>query len=163
MNLAKTLLATIELRAGSVITPNEIAALKKRWSPHARVGQDDVVHASDEYSLLMEHGPYQISDEQALKGIDWWQARCFNKKGMRRNTQFTRANLDSDHMWDVLDNCARFELVDWEWQSNGYGLEWPFPVYRMIASDGKWFDYVSMSWQSGGHADRRIINDVGGV
>jgi hypothetical protein len=142
--LASTLLDTLELRRGSVITKNEITALKKRWGPFNPLRPS----VGDECERMCELAlPMQISTEQAIQGIDWWRAQCYTKAGMRRNTAFTR-EMGGLH-WHVIEHANRFELVDWHWSTNSYGVSWPFPVYRMIATDGQWFDYIGGSWQSG--------------
>lgn len=145
-SLSGLLLETTELRAGSVITEREINALKRRWSPMGRLAQK--FGAQKECMDFMEGAPYQISDEHAESGFAWWRAQCFTPTGKRRATKFT--SYLRRHDWDVIDSATRFELVDWYWQTNGYGMYWPFPVYRMLTDKGYSFDYVARPWQSGG-------------
>jgi hypothetical protein len=154
MSKSELLLNTLLLRAGSVITEGEIFALKKRWRPQNCTNRG--IDAEQEQGELMEHGPFQISDEQAAKGIAWWRAMCYRKDGSRRDTQFTRANLQ-DHHWSVLETVERFALVDWDWRFNGFGMGWTDPVYRMIGSNGCSFDYCPRSWQSGRNATDTIV------
>lgn len=151
-SLSELLIATRELRAGSVITENEINALKRRWKPRP-MGRltlgGEPVNAQDECEKFMGGAPYHISAEQAEKGFAWWRAQCFTATGKRRDTSFTRRYL-TEGEWAVVATGVRFELVDWFWEPNGYGTEWPFPVYRMLTAEGKSFDYVAKAWQSGG-------------
>jgi hypothetical protein len=152
---AELLLCTLDLRAGSVIDESEIFALKKRWRPQNCTNRK--IDAEQEQADLMENGHYQISDEQAAKGIAWWRSMCFKKDGTRRDTQFTRCNLD-EQRWAVVENVTRFELVDWDWRFNGFGRGWTDPIYRMVAGNGAFFDYCPRSWQSGRTANDTIIH-----
>jgi hypothetical protein len=144
--IAQTLLDTLDLRRGSVINENEIFALKRRWGPthvaRHRIDRDG------EYQAVAEILPMQISDEQAIKGIDWWRAICYGKTGKRRDTSFTR-ELQERH-WHVIENAHHFKLVDFNFVGQHYSYLRPLPVYRMIASDGHYFDYVGGNWQTGG-------------
>lgn len=136
LSKSDTLMATAELRAGSVITEQEINCLKRRWAPHRPKVENPYVEAE----AFFKHGPYWISDEQAEKGINYWRAKCFMKNGNRRDNQFTRANMN-DFNWRVLENFYRFQLVAFEFEANAY-VQFPYPIYRMIATDGGVFDYL---------------------
>jgi hypothetical protein len=140
------LLQLVELRAGSVIAEREIRSLKRRWSPvvSRRLG----INPAAECDLLLEHGPYRISDSHAARGRLWWRQRLWTPKGMPRATQFARDC--PRYVWEVTEQLDYFELVDWEWHGNGYGMEWPYPVIRAVSASGIVFDYVLRPWQSGG-------------
>lgn len=145
-NRGAALLELIELRAGSVIAEREIQSLKRRWSPLAsrRLG----INAEAECDLLLEHGPYRISDAHAAKGRLWWRQQLWTAKGQRRATRFARDCPRK--VWEVTERLEYFELVDWQWEGNGYGMPQPYPVIRAVSISGTYFDYVLRSWQSGG-------------
>lgn len=130
---AEILLATAELRSGSIITENEIACLMRRWSHQG----DD---AGGEIEDFMAHGPYRVSEEQTAKGLAWWQKKCWTPCCKRRDTEFTRQNL-TDLTWWILNNFDHFLLLDFELYSSGYRYH-PYPVYRVVATSGSSFDYI---------------------
>lgn len=140
-SLSELLIATRELRAGSVITESEISALKRRWSPMGRLAAT----AYEESIEFMEGGPYHIGAEQTEKGKQYWRALMLKSNGTIRNTVFTRGMSVKDQL--TAQQIHRFELVDWEFISSNNGMRaWPYPVYRALDVAGNSFDYYAGHW-----------------
>jgi len=148
-SIAKLLLDAAELRAGSVITEAEIAALKRRWNPFN--ADRNGIDAYAECCALMEGGPFQLTAEHIEKGKAFWRAKLFLNNGELRKTQFVR-EIEAGNSWagHIIKHLDTFQLFDWEWTINSYGISWPFPVIRAQTAAGLHFDYIMRPWQSGG-------------
>lgn len=149
-SIAQSFINAAELRSGGVITEAEINALKNRWSGHRRKD------AAYEQQLRVEQfGPYRISDEQCAKGLAWWRAQLFTKKGALRMTQFVlqvSAEVAADAVAHVVRTATHFELADFDEEWNNAGMCWIFPRYRLCGA-GKRFTYTARPWQSGRDAN----------
>lgn len=140
---ALLLLQSVELRKGSVIGADEVAALQRRWRPYGPM----VGTRFEEYEQLNTAMPFQVDLTATVAGLAWWRKMCFRKDGKTRATTFTEENC-SPTVVHVLNNFDHFELVDFTWLSQ---CERPFPVYEAVAKDGERFEFVQRSGQSGGN------------
>jgi hypothetical protein len=148
--IAKTLLDTLELRAGSVITASEIAALKKRWRPLNRAVQDGRIDVAQESADLYDALPMRVCDEQALRGLDYLRKLLLRKDGTVRNTKLALDQGVGDDHATVINTLDHFLFVGFRWDWNQiYTVAWPQPIYRAVAHDGQWFEYVARAWTAG--------------
>jgi hypothetical protein len=162
--IAKLLLDTIELRAGSVITKREIDALKRRWCWRTlfriNPNQNPLGQVYDEIEMVFGSDRdirYQVDAELTASGLAWWRAAMFRKDGTLRETQFVREIDDHpyrDYIVRILHDFNRFELVDWYVDMNAYGMFSAFPVYAMLGrSSVNGVRYIARPWQSGGRTE----------
>lgn len=152
-SLAATLLETLELRAGSVITEKEILALRKRWRPLSKAVREGRIDPQQEDCDLQEYLPMRVADEQAGKGLRWLRSMMLRKDGITpRRTKWMGAQQisdDSGHI-HVVQTLDHFLLVGFTWDYNTTGtLAWPQPIYRAVAHNGAFFDYVARAWTAG--------------
>lgn len=159
MGIAATLLATHELRAGSTITETEIHALKVRLMGHQRRmrGHRDLRlrdKNADAYNVewkrIVAMLPMRVSDEQGKKGLDYLRKLLVRKDGMLRNTKLVRdQNLTDDHLM-LIRRADHFLFVGFREDLNTFGnVAAIYPIYRLVASDGWWFEYVARPWVGG--------------
>lgn len=88
----------------------------------------------------------RIRDEQAVKGIAWLRKVARTPKGTpRKNSPF------GDYELAILDTFSHFTLVDFYdvGARRGSHVSDYLPVYRVHGANGKTFDYMAGSWQSG--------------
>jgi hypothetical protein len=148
--IAKTLLDTLELRAGSTITQTEIVALKKRWNPHGRLARKAPVVMDDEQIAMYVALPMRVSDEQGLKGLDYLRKLLLKKNGWLRDTKLIRENgIGFDHR-NVLHSLDHFQFTGFHEDYNACGnVVAMHPIYRAVSHDGTWFEYIARPWQGG--------------
>lgn len=149
MTIANALLSTLELRAGSVITETEIAAMKKRLGPNRqrRVHSD----ACEQLERLQDALPMQISDEQAKKGLDYLRKLLLRKDGTLRDTALIRdQGLADDTHGQVIRTLDHFLFTGFHEDCNDVGcVVRMYPIYRAMAHNGPWFEYVARPWVAG--------------
>lgn len=151
-NRATLLLATRELRAGSIIGEEEVRAICRRWSPRS-VHRNHIDLGAELCDLRMAL-PMRVSDVQAEKGLAWWRSQLYTRTGEQRRTKFTEEceGMEPGTMKElrrILNRFSHFELEDFNFEyvgSNAY----PFPVYTMCGRDGESMSYVARPWQRGG-------------
>jgi len=87
----------------------------------------------------------RVSKAQGEKGITWLRDIFKTPRGViRKRSPFIQ------HDMHILDNYSHFQLVGFEELNAGRGLPFWVPEYRCISTDGAYFDYYAVSWQSGG-------------
>lgn len=150
MAIAKTLLDTLELRAGSTITESEIAALKKRWRPRGRLWRIDSALVGEEMERLGYALPMRVSDEQGKKGLDYLRKLLLKKDGMLRQSKLIEDfGVTDDHVV-VLRRLDHFLFKGFHEDCNAFGDTTAlYPIYRAVASDDGWFEYVARPWVAG--------------
>lgn len=148
--IAKTLLDTLDLRAGSTITETEIAALKKRWGPRGRLANRDPGVIANEEQDFYDALPMRVSDEQGKRGQDYLRKLLFTKAGDLRNTKLIRdQNIGNDHA-DVLRTLDHFMFTGFHEDYNHFGhVVSRHPVYRAVSCHGQWFEYIARPWVAG--------------
>lgn len=106
---------------------------------------------ADKLAAMIEKFRPIVSDEQKAKGIAWLRQNVFCKNGAQRSTEFAQQFTASDQ--NIIRNVARFELVGlYDTREDGARYCVLHPVYRAIAFNGDWFEYVARAWQSGGNS-----------
>ena len=94
------------------------------------------------FYIFEEYAPYSITPAQTTKGLDWLFNLRFTMRGKeRKNNPFGYREQS------ILDDFDRFELSglydDSALQLYGYnGFQNFKPIYKVIASDGGYFEYV---------------------
>ena len=169
---AKLLLDTIELRAGSIITSEEVRALKHRWSRRGLMSHrhqasrlaGDIDIEKEIYDVFGEHGPFQIDKALTDSGLAWWKANLLRKDGTMRNNAWTQGQSlhveDGDlptgygtRVLHTLNKFERFELTNWQVDYNHFGEPCAsFPMFTMHGA-GDQFSYIARPWQSGGRTE----------
>ena len=90
------------------------------------------------FYIFEEYAPYSITPAQTTKGLDWLFNLRFTARGKERKNNPFGYREES-----ILDDFDRFELASLYDDSNGYNAFHNFkPIYRVIASDGGYFEYV---------------------
>lgn len=87
-----------------------------------------------------DRGEMTIDAEQTAQGYAWLRNECYTPAGRVRK----RCPLDSRQR-AVLDNFSHFELRGFDEFSIMIGnrdLPTSRPVYRVVATDGRYFDYL---------------------
>lgn len=148
MAIAKTLLQTIELRSGSMITWREIDALLKRWRPRSALVRSGKIDPMEEEVELFDACPMQVSDEQGKRGLDYLRKLLLRKDGALRNTALIRDQGINDEHRRVLYTLDHFLFVGMAWD-HGTHVSRPYPTYRAVSTTGDWFEYIARPWQSG--------------
>lgn len=94
--------------------------------------------------MFSEGTQIDITSDQSQQGIDWLRKNVVNSKGQLRDTGMVReAGFDQESV-HIIQNFQRFELVGFHNDERSHSYA---PIYRTIASDGKYFDYsVSGGW-----------------
>jgi hypothetical protein len=150
ISISKQLMDTIELRANSTITAQEIAALKKRWRPNGKLARTTGV--GEEVCALQEALPMRVSDEQGKRGLDYLRKLLLKKDGTLRDTKLIRDNemrITELHV-KVLHTLDHFLFMGFheDYSQHGHccGLH---PIYRAVSASGAWFEYVARPWVAG--------------
>lgn len=111
--------------AAGVISERQIITIKSRLN-----------RGIDAWPVLSS-GPLSITPEQTEKGINWLLNQYKTPAGrVRKNNPF--------NAWaaSILENFDRFQLVDFVDISRCPGwVSFYLPVYRVIDSRGRFFDY----------------------
>jgi hypothetical protein len=149
--IAKTLLDTLELRAGSVITQTEIAALKKRWRPHGWLARTDPDIMADEQRDLYDALPMFVCDEQAKRGLDYLRNLLLKKDGTLRQSKLVEGfGVTDDGHGQVVRTLDHFLFTGFHEDRNAFGCVVSlYPIYRAVAHNGPWFEYVARPWVGG--------------
>lgn len=123
-------------KRGHVWTEKEIIYFRKylNGSSPATIDQIENLLAS------IEGKTYRITQEQNQKGIQWLRNQCFKLNGkVRRSCKFKPFELD------IILNFKEFRFVGlYNVSENSYRNY--MPIYRTIAKDGSYFDYVAYSF-----------------
>lgn len=152
MAIAKTLLDTLDLRAGSTITESEISALKKRWRGMQRkaMRRGELPDYSSEWEALLEALPMRVSDEQGKKGLDYLRKLLLKKDGTLRDTKLVKdQDLSGTHA-GIIQRADHFLFTGFREDLNHFGNPVAlYPIYRLVSHDDQWFEYVARPWVAG--------------
>jgi hypothetical protein len=164
---AVLLLGTLELRTGSVITSEEIRALKHRWSWRGlmRRTKNPINIEAETFEMFDSFGPFQIDKALAESGLAWWKANLLRKDGTMRNNAWTQGQClhgDGDmatvtaegaRILRILNGFDHFELTNWQVDYNHFNAPCAsFPMFTMHGA-GDSFTYIARPWQSGGRTE----------
>jgi hypothetical protein len=123
-------------KRGHIWTEQEIIYFRKYVNGSIPLDIDSIEHL-----IASVDGKYfRITNQQTVKGILWLKNKCFKNNGSVRKAcplkPFERAVIQSFKefrfvgLYNVSDNSYRNYM----------------PVYRVVATNGMYFDYVAYSW-----------------
>lgn len=123
-------------KRGHVWTESEIIYFRKYINGSSPLES----HLVQDLIASIEDKVFRITDQQSVKGILWLKDKCFQKNGkVRRSCKFKPFELD------VILNFKEFRFVGlYDVSDNNYRNY--MPIYRTIAKDGSYFDYVAYSF-----------------
>lgn len=147
ISIATQLLDTLELRAGSVITPAEIRALQMRWRSRF-TPRKNPPNVGEEERALEDALPMRVCDEQAKRGLDYLRKLLLRKDGELRETQLIVNEGITRRHAQVVRTLDHFLFMGFHWDENGR-MERPYPIYRAVGHDGEWFEYIARPWVQG--------------
>ena len=127
-----------EYNNGAVIGESHIVALRSVLSQFAGFSNE---HYADDVKVYLRATvthpmvSWAITEKQSLKGIAWLRRAEIQK-------------LLNDHCASCVEQFSRFVFKGVKvLASSPYNSNHVLPVYRVIAKDGRWFDYASSPWQ----------------
>jgi hypothetical protein len=124
-------------KRGHVWTENEIIFFRKYINDH--LNHNSSIDFDDIYFLIgkISGQQYKITDQQSVKGILWLKNKCFtNSYKIRRNCLFGAFEIN------VITNFKEFRFVGIQNISPNF-YKCFMPIYRCIARNGDFFDYVA--------------------
>lgn len=123
-------------KRGHVWTENEIIYFRKY------INGSSPLNAYDAQGLIdaVDGKVYRITEQQSVKGILWLKNQCFTGRGiLRRSCPFKTFEVN------VISNFREFRFVGlYNVSDNSYRNY--MPIYRCIAKNGDFFDYVAYSF-----------------
>ncbi len=122
-------------KRGHVWTENEIIYFRKYINGSSPLDVDSI----EQLINCVEGKTYRITEQQSIKGILWLKNKCFSTRGVRKSCKFKPFEIN------VIANFKEFRFVGlYDASDNNYRNY--MPIYRTIAKDGSWFDYVAYSF-----------------
>lgn len=118
-----------------------------RRSQGYSTGRSSAKVTSDELGKIMQEiysKPPRVEAKQSEKGLAW----------LRNKRNYKTLGEREKH---IVDNFHAFQLVEM-YDAGTRGGVFMIPVYRVISTDGKYFDYIARSWQAGGGDGVDVIN-----
>jgi len=136
--LSKTCKKYLDLIKKRKFTKIEIQSFRKALNGSSTI-------SLEEQSLLKQKfydsKPINITKEQSDFGIAWLKNKAFKLNGqVRKSNPFGYKELE------VIKNFKKFEfssLYDINHYGNGHQYQ---PVYKVIAKNGDYFEYVAVAW-----------------
>ena len=139
----KRLKRLLGLLSQKVLTQSDIRSLKTALNLTSKINKADFV------KIVNHCNGFDITKEHSDIGIEYLRKTFFKKNGDPRRAAFDDL---TDHDINVLRNFKKFKF-------DGFDLYRPHfqdsqydqyeIIYRVIAKNGDWFDYLAVSWQSG--------------
>lgn len=146
----KSVIRNLEAIKAGVVDKTNIIGIRKALNAVARLAQG--------YSISRIYNGLEVGDDDEL-------VAAINKKAPRvigdlaesglavlRNKRNRRKFTDDQH--SIIENFDHFELADF--YDYGHRLSSFTPVYRVVAKDGRSFDFYNLAWQSGGDGPQVI-------
>lgn len=129
-------------------TKSDIGAFAKLLNSCRRSSkerQTQIMELWNKLETRANNKTYSITLEQSQFGIEYLNKLCFTSKGKNRNSKQVQDFMESD--FDIVRNFHHFEFVGFHELSNMYSSHYA-PIYRTVAKDGTYFDYVCRMWQA---------------
>ena len=139
----KRLKRLLGLLSQKVLTQSDIRALKTALNLTSKINKADFV------KIVNHCNGFDITKEHSDIGIEYLRKTFFKKNGDPRKAAFDDL---TDHDINVLKNFKKFKFVGFGlYHENSYNSQYDQYeiIYRVIAKNGDWFDYLAVSWQSG--------------
>ena len=108
-----------------------------------KVALNDMIKSCNGFDITKEHSDI---------GIEYLTKTFFKKDGNPRKAAFDDL---TEHDVNVLRNFKKFKFIGFErsrinYYTNDNHTNQCFEIiYRVIAKNGDWFEYLAVSWQSG--------------
>ena len=139
----KRLKRLLGLLSQKVLTQSDIRSLKKA------LGRYSNLKSTEFLTMINLCDSFDITEEHSDIGIEYLRKTFFKKNGDPRRAAFDDL---TDHDINVLRNFKKFKFVGFDlyrphFQDSQYD-QYEI-IYRVIAKNGDWFDYLAVSWQSG--------------
>ena len=138
----KRLKRLLGLLSQKVLTQSDIRSLKKA------LGRYSNLKSTEFLTMINLCDSFDITEEHSDIGIEYLRKTFFKKNGDPRKAAYDDI---TDHDINVLRNFKKFKFIGFhlyhegfDFQSNVYEI-----VYRVVAKNGDWVDYLAVSWQSG--------------
>ena len=103
-------------------------------------------------NMIKSCNGFDITKEHSDIGIEYLRKTFFKKNGDPRQAAF---DYLTGHDINILRNFKKFKFIGFELSRVNYNTfnkttNNAFEiVYRVVAKNGDWFDYLAVSWQSG--------------
>ena len=146
----KRLKRLLGLLSQKVLTQSDIRSLKIMLgfcTPFEGFDQKEALN-----NMIKSCNGFDITKEHSDIGIEYLTKTFFKKNGDPRKAAF---NDLTDHDINVLRNFKKFKFIGFEVNRLNHNIfnnntnQCFEIVYRVIAKNGDWFDYLAVSWQSG--------------
>jgi len=146
----KRLKRLLGLLSQKVLTQSDMRSLKimlgfsttfERYDQ--KVALNDMIKSCNGFDITKEHSDI---------GIEYLTKTFFKKDGNPRKAAFDDL---TEHDVNVLRNFKKFKFIGFErsrinYYTNDNHTNQCFEIiYRVIAKNGDWFEYLAVSWQSG--------------
>ena len=143
----KRLKRLLGLLSQKVLTQSDIRSLKIMLgfcTPFEGFDQKEALN-----NMIKSCNGFDITKEHSNIGIEYLTKTFFKKNGDPRQAAFDDL---TDHDINILRNFKKFKFVGFDlyrphFQDSQYD-QYEI-IYRVIAKNGDWFDYLAVSWQSG--------------
>lgn len=128
------------LIAKASFTERELISFRKLVNGSSRLSKFDAQLLIDAFNAVADIKGVKLTKEQQLKGIDWLRNVTFKLNGQVRKSA-PLAYFEQE----VVKNFKKFTCVGlYDLSTNNYRQV--VPIYRCIARNGLYFDYVCMMW-----------------
>ena len=142
----KRLKRLLGLLSQKVLTQSDIRALKTALNLTSKINKADFV------KIVNHCNGFDITKEHSDIGIEYLRKTFFKKNGDPRRAAFDDL---TDHDINVLRNFKKFKFIGFEVNRLNHNIfnnntnQCFEIVYRVIAKNGDWFDYLAVSYHSG--------------
>jgi hypothetical protein len=146
----KRLKRLLGLLSQKVLTQSDIRALKIMLGFSTSFERYDQKVSLN--NMIKSCNGFDITKEHSDIGIEYLQKTFFKKNGDPRKTTYDDL---TNHDINVLRNFKKFKFIGFErsrinyYTTDNHTNQCFEIIYRVIAKNGDWFDYLAVSWQSG--------------
>tara|TARA_R100001594_G_C3976880_1_gene249113 strand:- start:284 stop:772 length:489 start_codon:yes stop_codon:yes gene_type:complete len=146
----KRLKRLLGLLSQKVLTQSDIRSLKIMLgfcTPFEGFDQKEALN-----KMIKSCNGFDITEEHSDIGIEYLRKTFFKKNGDPRKAAFDDL---TDHDINILRNFKKFKFVGFELSRLNHNIfnnntnQCFEIVYRVIAKNGDWFDYLAVSYHSG--------------
>lgn len=142
----KTIAKYVELVSdvGRVWTEGEIVSFRSLINTKLSDAPDIREMLMERFHTSVELVPFQLRQEQQVKGLMWLRRTQLNTKGLLRNAKTTFITELDLAVMDSFDSFEFVGLVDVSINSSS-GYRSYVPIYKCISTNGSWFSYATSS------------------
>lgn len=127
---------------GSIWTESELVSFRSLVNTKLSDQPDTREMLLDRFNAAVAIVPYQLEQQQQLKGLNWLRSTQLNKKGQLRDSATT---FIGQLELSILIDAVSVELAGLQdvARNSCSGYRRYVPVYRVTATSGQWFEYSS--------------------